>query len=138
MEKHFITFFAPGTFVAEQETKEIVAWDVDAAVRMAGEITMRYGARPYAFRFFTKARGEKDFEPKTSKSSNLYYLGGKLRTLAEVERDNDPKEEILRSNMRINKIDRVITNDNSWRFTGPFDGDDVLLDVTLPPLKKQA
>lgn len=140
MEKHFVTFFAPGSFMAETSTQEIASWDVDEAVRMAGETTMRYGARPYAFKFFTMARGEEDFEPKTTKTGNLYYLGGKIRTLAEVEADNDPKEEILRSNMRINKMEKVITNDNSWRFTGEFDPDngDMLLDVILPPLKKSA
>jgi hypothetical protein len=61
-----------------------------------------------------------------------------MTTLAEVERDNDPKEDILRGNMRGNKIDRVITNDNSYRFTGEFNEGDVLLDVKLPPLKKSA
>lgn len=138
MEKHFVTFYGPGTFVPEETTQEIASWDRIEAIRMAGEIVMRYGARPYAFRFFTMARGEKDFEPKTTKTGNLFYLGGKIRTLAEVKADNDPKEDILRSNMEINGIERVITNDNSFRFTGAFDKDDVLLDVTLPPLAKSA
>jgi len=138
MEKHFVTFFSPGTFVPEQNCQEVKSWDVDGAVKLAGEIVQRYGARPYAFRFHTIGRGDKDFEPKTTKTGNLYFLGGKVRTLAEVEKDNDPKEEVLRSNMRVNKIKRVITNDNSYRFTVEFGDKDVLLDVTLPPLKKSA
>ena len=52
----------------------------------------------------------------------------KIETLAEVEARNDPKEEILRNNMRNNGIKRVITNTNSWRFTGAFKDGDTLLD----------
>lgn len=134
VSKHFVTFFSPGTFVPEQSQREIPSWDVDAAVAMAGTIVERYGARPYAFRFETWGRGDDDLDSKRVKHSNLYYLGGKLETLAEVEARDDPKENTLRCNMRANKIDRIIVNDNSWRFTGAFNGDDVLLDVTLPPL----
>lgn len=133
MFKHFVTFFSPGSFVPEQNQQEIASWDISEAVKIAGGINQRYGARPYAFRFHTMERGDKDFEPKRVNVSNLYYLGGRIETLAEVEARNDPKEEILRSNMRINKIARVITNDNSWRFTGEFSDGDVLLDVKLPP-----
>lgn len=134
--KHFVTFFSPGTFMPEQDTKEVASWEVDEAVKMAGAIFERHGARPYAFRFYTSQRGEEDFEPSTTKRSNLYYLGGHLETLAEVEARADPKEEILLSNMRINGVAQIIVNNNSWRFAGAFGDDDILLDVTLPPLKK--
>lgn len=137
MQKHFVTFFAPGTFVPETQTDDVETWDIDAAVKAAGKVTMRYGARPYALKFFTMGRGEKDLNSKQIAESNIYYLGGTLRTLKHVEADNDPKEDILRSNMRMNHIARVITNDNSWRFTGEFKDGDVLLDVKLPALPKQ-
>lgn len=138
MKKHFVTFFGPGTFVSEAETKEVKSWNVDDAIQMAADVVMRYGARPYAFQFWTKARGHDEFDSKEVERGPLCYLGGHLETLADVEKRNDPKEEILRSNMRINKIKQIIVNTNSWRFTGEFKDGDILLDVTLPPLKKTA
>ena len=78
--------------------------------------------------FTTRSRGEKDLNSKVSKRSPLYWLGGKIETLEEVEARNDPKEGILRSNMRVNGYKKIIVNDNSWRFTAPFNDGDVLLD----------
>ncbi len=131
MTKHFVTFYSPGTFVAETTTKEIKSWDIDAAVKMARNITERYGAKPYGFRFSTSERGEDDFEPRETAESGLYYLGGRIETLAEVEARNDPKEHILRTNMRGNGYDKIVVNDNSWRWTQPLAEGDTVLDVTL-------
>lgn len=39
MEKHFVTFYSPGTFVAESSEQPIASWDTDAAVVMARAIT---------------------------------------------------------------------------------------------------
>ena len=138
MEKHFVTFFSPGTFVSEDTTLPIASWDVDTAVQMAGTISERYGARPYGFRFSTRGRGAEDLDSKVVKQSGIYYLGGRVETRAEVEARNDPKEDILRANMRCNNIERIIINDNSWCFTGELHDGDVVLDVRLPPLKKTA
>jgi hypothetical protein len=33
--------------------------------------------------------------------------------------------------MEVNGWDRIITNDNSWRWTQPLGKDDVVLDVSL-------
>jgi len=65
----------------------------------------------------------------------MYYLGGKIETLAQVEARNDPSEHILRSNMRCNGWKRIIVNDNSWRFTAPLNDDDVVLDYQPPKAK---
>ena len=131
MQQHFVTFYSPGTFVAETTTKPIAKWDVDAAIDMAREITERHSARPYGFRFSTRARKDDELDSRETRRSPTYFLGGKVETLAEVEARNDPKEEILRSNMRGNSYDRIIVNDNSWRWTQPLEKDDVVLDVKL-------
>ncbi len=55
-------------------------------------------------------------------------LEARAETLADVEARNDPKEDILRSNMRRNDWGRIIVNDNSYRSTRPLDKDDVVLD----------
>lgn len=132
MEKHFVQFFSPGTFVSEQTSKPIDAWDVDAALAMAGDIHERYGARPYGFRFVTRSRQDDELDSKQTACGPMHYLGGTIRALADVERDNLPDEDILRSNMRCNGYDRIVTNTNSWKFTGPLNADDVVLDFKFP------
>jgi hypothetical protein len=129
MKKHFVIFFSPGTFVPEQTEREIDSWDTDKAVAMSREIVERHGAKPFGFKFITRGRGLLDLDSKTIKESGMYYLGGKVLTRAEIEARNDPKEAILRDNMRCNDIDRVIQNDNSWRYIGQFHDGDTLLDM---------
>ena len=46
------------------------------------------------------------------------------------------KDRILVSNMEGNGYDRIITNDNSWRWTQPLGKDDVVLPWT--PIKESA
>lgn len=128
MQQHFVTFYSPGTFFAEETTKPIDAWDVKVAAKMAHNIVERYGATPYGFRFTTRGRGPKDLDSKQIKQSCLYHLGGRIETLAEVEARNDPKEDILRSNMRSNGYDKIVVNDNSWRSVQPLGKDDVMLE----------
>lgn len=128
MERHFVTFYSPGTFVAETTTKPIDSWNIEVAKEMAHTILERHNATPYAFRFSTRRRTDKDLDSKEVAESCLYHLGGRIETLAEVEARNDPKEEILRSNMRSYGYDRIVVNDNSWRSTQPLQKSDVVLD----------
>jgi hypothetical protein len=137
MEAHFVTFFSPGTFVPETSDKPIASWDVAEAVRMARGITERYNATPYGFRFTTRTRGPKDLDSRQTAQSRMYYLGGKVETLAEVKARATKEDRILVSNMECNRIARVITNTNSWRFTGEFKDEDVVLDWPAAPLEPQ-
>ena len=75
-----------------------------------------------------RQRGDDDLDSRESARSRLYHLGGRVETLAEVEARNDPKEEILRSNMRGNGWDKIVVNDNSWRSVQPLRSDDIVLD----------
>lgn len=129
MKQHFVTFLSPGTFVAEQTTKEIDFWDTDTAVKMSKKIKERYGALPYGFYFSTRERQDNELDSKETKTSNMYYLGGKIETLEEVKARKDPKEKILISNMEINGWERIVINTNSWKWTQPLEKDDVVLDV---------
>ena len=128
MKAHFVTFLSPGTFVCEETTKPIESWDTKEAVKMSKKITERYGAKPFAFVFSTRERGDKDLDSKTTKTSGRYFLGGKVLTLADVEKQM-PKETTLISNMRCNGIKKVVVNDNSWRSIQPLEPKDVVLDV---------
>ena len=129
MKKHFVTFYSPGTFVAEQTTKPIPSWDVEKAIDMSKNIKERYGALPYGFQFSTRIRGKDDLDSHESKHSNMYYLGGEVLSLAQVKARNDPNDKILISNMETNKWEKIIINTNSWKWTQPLEKDDVVLAI---------
>lgn len=106
IEQHFVTFYSPGTFVAEETRKPIESWDVAQAVAMAGEIQERNGATPYGFQFTTRGRGEHELD----------------------SHQTAPKDAILRSNMRANGWDKVVRNSNSWTWEQPLRDGDVVLE----------
>jgi hypothetical protein len=136
MIKHFVHFYSPGTLFSEESVKEIKSWDIELAKKMAGNITERHNATPYGFRFTTQEGGGKNWEPKTTKTSPLYYLGGKVETLKEVKARATADDRILISNMECNRYKKIITNTNSYKTTMPFEeGKDVLLEWT-PPKRK--
>ena len=127
MKKHFVLFFSPGTFVAEQTEMKIDSWDTDAAVEMARGIKERHGATPYGFRFITRERGPKDLDSRIAQRSGMYYLGGDVLTLEDLEKRNNPQDKILIENMRCNGWARVIENRNSWKWTATLEDEDVVL-----------
>jgi hypothetical protein len=114
---HFVTFYSPGTFVAEVTTKPIHAWDNDEAIKMMAEIAERYNARPYGFRFTTRGRGPDDLDSKVIATGPMTYVGGKIENREEIEARNDPKEEILRSNISANNVERVFVTTHGWKWT---------------------
>lgn len=126
VEKHFVTFVSPGTFVPETTTRPVESWNVDAAVEMARSVTERYGATPYSFHFTTR-QNDGDLDSTEVARSCNYFLGGEVKTLAEIVARNNPNDSILISNMRCNKIPRVLVNDNSWQATLELKDDDVVL-----------
>lgn len=129
MKRHFITFMSPGTFVPEQTRKPIGSWDVEVGIRMSKEITERHNSKPYGFYFTTRERGVDDFDSKQTQISPMYFLGGKIETVDEIEARGLAGEKILLSNMKGNGYDRVIVNTNSWQITLPLNADDVVLEV---------
>lgn len=137
MKRHFVTFFSPGTLFAEYTEKPIDSWDTAKAVKMARAIKERHGATPYGFQFTTRERKTKDLDSKVVKSSKMYYLGGKILTLAEIKARNDPNDRILISNMESNGYDRVIENRNSWKTVQPFQNGDKLLKFEVKNEKKR-
>lgn len=128
IEQHFVTFYSPGTFIAETTAKPVKSWDVDAAVSMARDIHERHGASPYGFRFTARGRGPDDLDSRQTAQSCFYWLGGKVETVEEVAARNDPSERILLGNMQGNGWDRIVTNTNSWKWTQPLHDGDVVLD----------
>lgn len=130
MQKHFVTFFSPGTFVAETTTKPIESWDVNQAVEMAKSVVERYNALPYGFRFSTRERGENDLDSHEVKTSAMCYLGGEVLALEEIKARNNPDDRILISNMECNGWQRVVINKNSWSWCQPLASGDEVLDAS--------
>ena len=128
MEKHFVEFFSPGTFVSESTDVPIDSWNVQQAVALSHDIKERHNSTPYGFMFITKSRNDDELDSKVTKRSNFYFLGGKIETYKEVCERNDPNEETLRWNMKTNKYKRIITNTNSWKITLPLNEDDIVLE----------
>lgn len=131
MKKHFVTFYSPGTFMAEETTKEIKSWDVDKAVRMSKAIKERYNAIPYGFSFSTRERKEKDLDSKVTKTSGMYYINCEVQTLEDIIAKNDPKDKILIQNMKGNGWDKIVTTVKGWQWSQPLRKGDVVVDKNL-------
>lgn len=135
--QHQVTFLSPGTFLNEQTTRDIEAWDTHLAIDMAKSVVERHGAKPYAFFFTTSIvsssvpdgeGGELEVKPKQVAKSGTHFLGGSVLTYDDLEQRADPKEEILRSNMLCNDVPIVVENCNSYKTTVPFTEQDVVVD----------
>lgn len=130
LEKHFVTFYSPGTFVAETTEKPIDSWDVEKAQRMAAKVTERYNATPYGFKFTTRGRGPDDLDSRVMRSSGMYYLNGRIRTLEQVKARKNPKESILICNMENNGWNKIVEKKPDapgWMWTQPLEKGDVVL-----------
>lgn len=128
MRIEYVEFFSPGTFVHETRRIEIEDRDVDAACEIAKGITERHGTTPFGFRFIARERSDNDLDAHDTDASKMYYLGGKVETLADVEARATDDDSILLSNMRNNGYERIITNTNSWKVTVPLEDGDTVLD----------
>lgn len=127
MKKHFVTFFCPGTFVAEQDTQEIDSWDVPEAQSRAKSVKQRYNATPYGFQFSTRSRGSSDLDSEVTERSPMYYINCKVETLEEIKERGDRKDRTLILNMESNDWDRVATTIEGWKWTQPLKQGDVVL-----------
>jgi hypothetical protein len=127
MEQHFVTFFSPGTFFAEQTTLPIDSWDVEQAKQMAATVTERYNAKPYAFQFSTRSRSDSELDSSVSAKSKMYFINCRIRTVAEVEANSDPKEQTLLANMKGNGWGAIAQTITGWKWSQPFEEGDVLL-----------
>jgi hypothetical protein len=136
--KHCVIFESPGTMFSETSTKEIGEWSTKLAVRMAADIVERHCAKPYCFRFETRLTadpvsdgqgGTLEVVAKTVKKSGRYFIGGRLRTLDDAERDGLPTERILVENMRCNSWPIVCETRNGYLSTRPFEAGDFVVSV---------
>ena len=127
MKKNYVTFYSPGTMVAETTRREVASWNVDKALKMSEEIKERHGARPYGFCFTTMKRGLRDFTPREVDRSGMYYVNCRVETLEEIERRGDPKESILLQNMKANGWDKMVSTKSGWAWSHQLHDTDIVL-----------
>ncbi len=133
--KDYVVFFSPGSFVAESSEREISEWSTAEAVRMAATITERYGAMPYGFRFEKRLAVEvepgkfADVKQAPIAKSRMHYICCKVETLAQLQARADANERILVSNAESNGWKAIVTTTKGWRWSQPFQGDDVNVDA---------
>ena len=123
----YVVFYSPGTFVSETNEEKIDSLDIKKAIKMSKNIKQRYGATPYGFSFSTRGRKKGELYSREIKRSGTYYLGGKILTLPDIKKRNDPNDIILISNMEINKIKKVVENCNSWKVIMELKDEDMVL-----------
>jgi hypothetical protein len=126
--KHFVNFLSPGGITnVVTSTFEIPSWDITLALEMSSKVVTRHKAKPYAF-FFTTTQicTELNISQETAKSS-LYYLGGKVETLEEIRRRNNPIESDMLSDMIENGWNRILINKETWKIVRPLEDEDIVL-----------
>lgn len=114
----YVSAYSPGTFVSESSSYKVEDKCLKTAIKKISKTIERHGAKPYGFRF----------EDGNGKSlGGMYYVTGRLIKFEEIS-DNDEELSILKLNMRCNNFPIVIENKNSYRFTGPFNPEDCIID----------
>ena len=99
-------------------------------------LTERYGSKPFGFYFATNIVSEPiddgeggtlDVSSNEVARSGIYYINGKLYTYDDVVERNDPKEDILRSNMSCNSYGIIVETKNSYKHAAEFNKDDFVV-----------
>jgi hypothetical protein len=132
MIKHYVTFtssLSPGHFICNLSTREIDSWNVEKAIEMSKEVIEQYSSPPFCFYFTTRMCTDDESGSKVVKKSGKYFLGGTIKTIDDVAKENGPENAILLFNMRVNKWDRVVETKSPWSWTSPFEPDDAVLPV---------
>jgi len=127
VKKDYVTFYSPGTMVAETTRREVPSWSVAKVLKILPDIEERYGAKPYGFRFTTMKRGMRDFAPREVAQSNMYYVNCDVQTLEELEERGEKEERILLQNMKTNGWDKIVTTKSGWKWSHPLQDGDIVL-----------
>lgn len=114
--KRTVTFYSPGTFVAEENYADIEGKNLDEIIKQATEkaktIVQRHNAFPYAF----TVKGDK----------KTYYLPHcKVTKACDIPRTKE--NNILISNCEDNGWNRIVETTKGWKTTRPFTDDCRLL-----------
>lgn len=112
----FAELFSPGVLFCESSLIKVNnREDIKGAIKGVKKTKERYGATPFGFRFV---------DGNSKVLSGMYYVTGRIFRRDDVP---DTKENsIIRCNMISRPV--CIENNNSYRYTGEFAKEDVLID----------
>ncbi len=140
-EQHEVTFLTMGKLTAKVWCRPIALWDSTTACRMIHAIADHEGARPFGF-FFTSWRVEPDRVSEISgvvkgkrvlsRTSSLFFVSGTVKTLDEIEEEDDGRARILIQNLRAelrSDQTRFITVNPFWTGYANLDANGRLLEV---------
>ena len=111
-----VEFLSPGTLFSESSSYAVRSRSLGPVLTKMRGVIERHGAKPYGFRF-TDGNGKP--------VSGTHYVTGKVIAFRDVP--DDKEHSMLKRNMRCNEQPFAIENNNSYRFTGEFEKDDVVV-----------
>ncbi|PZM08070.1 hypothetical protein CPY51_30470 [Rhizobium tubonense] len=106
MSKEYAVFLFNGSFTNTERPVQVPCRDVDRATEIAQQLTLQYGAPPFAFHFESRV----DSLDSIGNRSGLYYLGGTIQTLAEIRAECNPSNQRMIWNLEARGIDKIVTN----------------------------
>lgn len=119
LKQRFVRFLFPGLIVSES-TSVAVRDDYTEQQAIKDAEAMKPD-KPYAFQFVVKGREDHELDSRVIQESGLYFIGGRVSTVDEIEARNDPRDSILIGNMRRNDYHRVV---ETGRGTYPLGAND--------------
>jgi len=125
LEKHFVSFYSPGSFSCEFITEEIDRWDVKKACERAKALKKECGMTPIAFDFRTRRREDDELDSKLVKKSPIYHINGKIIDISQV------KDEDLLSAMRLGNFKSIVQTYNGIDHNEMFAEGDQILEINF-------
>lgn len=108
--KHFVTFYYPGAFVAEDSTMEI-------DYRFLGDVLGLKNAKgAYGFTFhsidYINFDG-KEYKSEIFDKTGMFYIDGEIFTFKQMKK-RFPEEHISISNMEVNRWEKIVRTNAGW------------------------
>lgn len=135
IKEYLILIHVPRVFLKrEEEFIPVKELSIQKGKEICSEFEKKHKLIPMSFQFITEIYNGSVITEYSDDTifSGHYYLGGRVYTLEELEKINDPKYEILIRNMKlpifIEKTNKVIINTDTWKWSMPFYKGDIVLD----------
>lgn len=126
--KKYVRYYYEGKYIDHIVHREIETESVDDIIN---DIQSIDGIWPYRFQFVTRhPEKETSGEWSISNVSHMYFVNGKIRTLDELIKENNPNNKVLIGNMKSNNYDKIIESTHGW-VSSFREGKDTLIEVKM-------
>lgn len=130
MSQISLNYFFQDTSRPDEVVMDLSAFDIGEAIEIAESSMDEWGDQPFAFQFVN--RYLKENGRYSHQFSPTYYLGGRVRTIQEIQSADKPDERELLRKMALCRCDKVITTVTPCPVTLPFARDGVVLEWEAP------